>query len=251
MLREPVSFDDLAEGELPGASHRLHTRPQLRAVPHQPADVSPWMDNFRALSDYARRSGHSRPPYRELIDGRNLYAWAAKQRSRRSKLSDTQCRLLESVPGWSWNVRQLDWERNFHTLRAFVAREGHCRVPRAHVEGGIGLGRWVAAQRQRLHTMDPARRHLLESLPGWTSQARADRWWEARASLARFAAEHGHAEVPYETTFEGRRLGMWVARQRVSFRNGTLTQPRIESLEAVRGWTWNPSDRPLDRVEAS
>ena len=215
--------------------------PALRLVDDRSDPPTRWSANLQALIRYTADSGHCRPPYRQLVDGRDLYAWAAKQRSRRSRLTDAQRLQLEVIPGWSWNCRQAAWEEAFDALLAFVDREGHCRVPRSHVEKGVGIGRWVSAQRQRLPTMDPKRRVMLESLPGWTVESRTEQWWDNYAALARFADLNGHSRIPYAAVFEGRRLGMWVARQRRNHRTARLPRSRIEVLEALPDWCWNPT----------
>lgn len=87
--------------------------------------------------------------------------------------------------------------------------------------------------------MDASHRALLEALPGWTTESRKDRWWTVRAAAARYADIHGHTRVPYDTVFAGHRLGMWVARQRRTYRQGKLSTPRIEALEALPGWVWS------------
>lgn len=215
----------------------------LRLVPRTTEPPPAWQCTFDALLAFAQRHGHCVVPYRERVAGRNLYAWAAKQRARRMMLTETQRDLLESLPGWTWNVRDAAWEASFAAVERFVEREGHCRAPRSHVEDGLAIGRWLSAQRQRLPSMSGSRRRRLEALPGWTTDARFGRWWESRAAVARFARTYGHARVPYDCEFEGHRLGMWVARQRSAYRRGRLAEARIDALEALPGWCWNPGAR--------
>ena len=218
--------------------------PTLRVVRGELGSPSFWQLNFEALHAFAHRNGHCHVPYREQVAGLNLYAWAARQRARRSRLSQSQQDLLESLPGWSWNLREAAWEGSYNALAQFVEREGHCRVPRSHIEDGIAIGRWVSAQRQRLHRLDVARRSLLESLPGWTVEARSQRWWDCRASVALYAEQHGHSRVPHGHVFDGRHLGLWVSRQRWLRRQGRLSGARISALEALPGWSWNPGSEP-------
>jgi len=42
------------------------------------------------------------------------------------------------------------WKSSYNKLVEFKDREGHCRVPREHVEGVMNLGKWVSNQRLRL-----------------------------------------------------------------------------------------------------
>jgi hypothetical protein len=65
------------------------------------------------------------------------------------------------------------FEQYFNLLEQYASREGHTRVPVAHVEeaGGvkIKLGAWVGYIRQRYRRggLDESRANLLAGLPGW------------------------------------------------------------------------------------
>ena len=56
------------------------------------------------------------------------------------------------------------WTEAFALLLAFKRREGHCRVPRHHIERGFRLGQWVAVQRywHRIHCLVAERERRLE-----------------------------------------------------------------------------------------
>ena len=81
---------------------------------------------------------------------------------------------LEALPGWVWDVLAARWETHYNALAAYVAREGHARVPSGHHEGEVKLGTWVIAQRQahRKAELTTTRTERLEAQPGWIWQAR-------------------------------------------------------------------------------
>jgi helicase associated protein len=39
-----------------------------------------------------------------------------------------------------WDPHERLWENSFAALNKFKAREGHCLVPRSHIEGTFKLG---------------------------------------------------------------------------------------------------------------
>ena len=53
--------------------------------------------------------------------------------------------LLDAV-GFDWGKGRGDdiWTPSYNKLIEFKDREGHCRVPREHVEGVMNLGKWVS-----------------------------------------------------------------------------------------------------------
>jgi len=74
------------------------------------------------------------------------------------------------------------------------------------------------------------------------------KWEEAYACLKGFAAFAGHARVPFGyVTKPGYKLGVWVNTQHVAYRQGQLSQRRIEQLENVEGWIWR-ADSSANRV---
>ncbi|MEK6251845.1 MAG: Helicase associated domain protein [Actinomycetota bacterium] len=146
------------------------------------------------------------------------------------------------------------WEFYFGLLERFVEREGHALVPAAYTsEDGFGLGAWVNAQRTRYTaaTLDTARRERLESVSGWTWDAREAAWEEGFIHLKRFVEREGHARVPQETREEGYRLGGWVTEQRHAYRKGTLGPQRRARLEALPGWTWDVLEAAWEKGFAS
>ena len=54
----------------------------------------------------------------------------------------------ETLPGWSWNPGQTNWERGLHALQAWTSVHGGACPPQAAVIDGFPIGRWVHARRR-------------------------------------------------------------------------------------------------------
>jgi hypothetical protein len=78
----------------------------------------------------------------------------------------------------------------------------------------------------------------LEAIAGWTWNPRTDQWEDGYARLQAFVARKGSARVPAQFVQDGFRLGGWVSKQRSS--RSTLSVDRLQRLEALRGWSWDP-----------
>jgi hypothetical protein len=126
-------------------------------------------------------------------------------------------------------------------LKQFVAREGHARVPRGHIEDDLQLGSWITAQRSAYKKRDlsAVQTTRLEALPGWSWDLIGQRWETNFALLERFVAREGHARVPQSHVEDGVMLGRWVTKQQASHRAGRLTGSRVDRLEALPGWCWS------------
>lgn len=194
-----------------------------------PANPS-WQARYAELVAWRAARGDTCVPKAEGALGR----WVARQRElkRSSKLDPARERALNAI-GFVWNTVTAMWEERFRRLSAWRARHGHCAVPIAQGE----LGTWVSKQRQlrKRGKLAAEKVAALESLGFTWSTAEAD-WEDKFKRLCAWAAERGHASVPFN---EGE-LGWWVNTQRQSKRKRKLSRPREDRLNSL-GFVWNPS----------
>jgi superfamily II DNA or RNA helicase len=221
-------------------------RAKLERLPGWAWDVlgdqwSMWMGLMR---QFVSEHGHANVPLPYMVGEYNLRSWVGTQRGlyKRGELSENRVRELETLPGWVWNILEVNWSRNYKGLKKFAEREGHARAPQRYVEDGLKLGQWVAVQRTYRDEMSPEREALLEALPGWSWNPTADGWERGYRFLTAFVERDGHARVPKEHLETGFRLGQWVTDQRV--KRDKLPDGQRERLESLPGWVWDArSDR--------
>ncbi len=199
-----------------------------------------WQEGFDYLERFVKREKHARVPREYIEDGFKLGHWVSRQRSsyKKNSLSPAPIRALESVKGWIWNSFEADWQEEFDYLERFVKREKHARVPINHIEAGFNLGTWVSNQRSsnRKKSLSPARIRALEAVKGWVWDPYAASWQKGFDYLKRFVKRERHAQVPINHIEAGFKLGMWVRRQRSSYRKKSLSPARIRALGAVKEW---------------
>ncbi|MGV7633065.1 Helicase associated domain protein [Mycobacterium kansasii] len=208
-----------------------------------------WTQHYIALKGFAEREGHARAPQGHIENGLRLGQWVAVQRGWREKMSPERTALLEALPGWSWKPHIDGWERGYAVLVTFTEREGQASVPKEHVEDGVRLGEWVIDQRVKRDKLTDEQRHRLESLPGWSWDARGDRWNRKLELLRQFQQREGHALVPQGHIEDGVNLGSWVNEQRN--KEKTMKAERKALLESVPGWTWDPYGESWERGYAA
>jgi superfamily II DNA or RNA helicase len=175
------------------ANHTLDTArvQRLETVPGWTWDhiADRWTSNYTALVAFAEQNGHARVPVDYAVCDNKLGRWARTQRVFHAdgRLGHDRVKLLEALPGWSWDPYADAWEQGFTRLCAYAAREGHTRVPRRYAENGVNLGDWVGNQRasHRRGELSPERIAQLETLPGWT--------WRAPKGPRPRAAKSAHA----------------------------------------------------------
>ena len=230
-----VQRQNQASGKLDeGRKHRLEQLPGWTWDP----TAEQWEAGFITLLDYVKRHGTARVPFSAEGVGR----WVGLQRANKlsGKLDAGRQRRLQELPGWTWAAQKEQWEEAFDQLQDYVRQHGHARVPSSYVFRGIELGRWVLKQRTRYGkgSLDSDRQHRLEQLPGWTWDPHADKWEEGFNRLMAYFEHYGDARVPSSYVVGNYPLGTWVAKQRATFRRGTLDADRQRRLNNVPGWTW-------------
>ncbi len=226
-----------------------HREQRLRELPgwSWSAKDSFWEEGLSRLLRYVEVHRHANVPQNYAdADGYQLGSWVTTQRVARNagRLKPEREDRLSALPGWIWNPRAENWDEGYAHLLRYVETFHDAAVPRAYVDDtGYNLGRWVATRR-RLHkkgTLDPDRVRKLQDLPGWTWGASyAANWEEGLRQLLHYVERHGDARVPSDHIVEGCRLGVWVAKQRIKRRKGTLDADREHRLQELPGWTWDP-----------
>jgi hypothetical protein len=211
-----------------------------------------WNDGYAALREYVAQNGDARPPFgQKTTDGYAVGSWVSVQRKMRAILSQDQITRLESLKGWSWDPHTDQWNDGYQALMTYVAQMGDARTPqRQKTTDGYALGDWVAVQRHNRESLAPDQIARLESLKGWSWDPFVDQWNESYQALTEYVAQNGDARPTGKfKTKEGFKLGDWVSIQRQ--KKGSLSQDRIDRLESLKGWSWDPhADQWNDGYEA-
>jgi len=150
-------------------------------------------------------------------------------------LSEKRVRRLDGI-GFEWDLKdRRTWEEGFSTLLEFKAAHGHCDVPVSAECTKLLV--WVRTQRVRrkrgLLSEDRIRR--LDEL-GFVWELLDVRWERLFGALGEYAKAHGDCNGPARWK-ENPPLALWVASQRNSKYEGTLSPEKVSRLEAI-GFRW-------------
>ena len=221
---------------------------ELEGVPGWTWDprADDWSAGLAALRAFVAREGHARVAATHSEAGFRLGGWVHNQRVlyQHGGVPVARAVELEALPGWTWDPRADDWAAGLAVLRAFVAREGHARVPQRHREAGFPLGTWINQVRHRSQdaSRTPDRIATLQALPGWTWDARRERFLRGVDALCAYTQREGHLRPPRGHLEQGVRLMTWASQRRTDYRRGKLTPEEITLLEAVPHWAWDPQE---------
>ena len=162
---------------------------------------------------------------------------------------------MDALDGWEWNLIEADFQRGVASFKQFVEREGHGRVRYVHKEeDGFALGKWAANRRSDYTEgiLSQDRIDQLDALDGWKWDLIEADFQRGVASFKQFVEQEGHGRVHFwHKEEDGFTLGLWVSRRRADYTKGTLSQDRIDQLDALDGWKWNPIEADFQRGVAS
>jgi len=198
-----------------------------------------WNEMYKKLIEYKDIYGNCNVPAR-WSKGLKLGRWVNVQRQtrKRGKLNEERIEKLNNI-GFIWNPSQAFeniWEEMFETLIEYKNVHGHCNVPQKWRENPI-LGHWVSRQRaaKKEGQLEQKRIEKLNSI-GFVWDVKNASWEEMFAQLVEYKTVHGHCNVPNKYP-QNPELGRWVAVQRTSKKNGTLSGEYIERLDKI-GFVW-------------
>lgn len=197
-----------------------------------------WNFWFGLLQAFIKEKGHCRVQDKEIFNGHALGTWVTKQRMsyKRRTLSVNFVEQLNSIFGWSWDLRANAWFVMYDALDNFQKQHKTLKIPLKLQINGRSLSTWVEKQRSKYfrNILDLQKAALLQQLEGWSWQPRDDSWMVQYRKLLAYAKENGHCRAPSKSE-----LQRWSAKQRG---RKSLTQDQRQLLEKIEGWTWDPYD---------
>lgn len=113
------------------------------------------------------------------------------------------------------------------------------QIPSATVFRGVHLGHWIRYQRQHRKVISDARKQLLEMLPFWSWNPLQELWIE-RLNLVKEYMSEMKQLPPDGLEYKGIHIGRWLMFQRSFYRKGKLSKEKIQKLNELQDWTWEP-----------
>jgi superfamily II DNA or RNA helicase len=130
----------------------------------------------------------------------------------------------------------VSWDRWFGLLQKFKKREGNCRVPQSHLEGGMKLGTWVGNIRHGAIRLSREQKQRLDAI-GFSWDPHAEEWEKGFEALQSFRKREGHCRASRSHIENNFKLGKWLNKQR-SYKS-RLSPEQISRLDSI-GFSWDP-----------
>ncbi|MDA9159820.1 Helicase associated domain protein, partial [Rhodobacteraceae bacterium] len=184
--------------------------------------IDKFSHNLQRLENYVAITGHSSPPAKyECPDGFKLGYWVSNLRQGRTyqkgknSVSRKQKATLEALPGWSWAVKDSDWDNMFFQLAEFFERAENSEIQNSY---NTNLKSWCKTQRSSYKNKELSdfRIEKLETLKYWYWTPLDEKWEQNFEKLLNYVKSN-HKLPPWGHKNAGTRTGIrsWLQRNLV------------------------------------
>jgi superfamily II DNA or RNA helicase len=215
-------------------------------------DDDKWEIAFSKLQKFVLKYDSVSVPndYREP-DGFLLRSWIQKQRSdyAKGKLDEVKIAKLTAVHhSWLWDPHAERWYQNYELLKTVLSQqESDSSSSRSPLFESKALGGWVERQRSlyRKSELDPELIHLMNEIPSFEWEPRADSWEKSFDAYMREVERRGSYRISQQyRDQDGFRVGQWLMQQRYFYKKGILSSEKVKLLEESHpDWTWDPYEK--------
>jgi hypothetical protein len=132
-----------------------------------------WQDSYIELKLFVKKKGHAKLSQCSNDPAEKQPAlWVNRQRMayRQKNLTEEKIKALESLPEWSWDPREDNWQRMYAEFQVFVRENGHAKPNQRSANlSERQLALWMKRQHlcYRRKNLSKERIQALESLSGW------------------------------------------------------------------------------------
>lgn len=204
-----------------------------------------WERYYEAAKKYYEENGNLLAPYSYVNEnGINIGQWLVTQRMakkngiRKWGFSEERSARLDEI-GMVWDVPDYLWEENYEAAVRYHRENGDLDVPAKYVDSeGICLGVWLDSMRKSRRTgsrsLTAEQISRLDKL-GMSWDDRNNRKWnDMFRELTEYHKDNNNFNIPVSyKTKNGACLDTWVERQRILYRDGKLSDARIEKLKSI------------------
>ena len=187
-----------------------------------------WMMNYLDLVDYYDTYGNTKVPNNY---NKKLNTWCSTQRLNKDKLSEKQIELLDEL-NFQWRVLEDEFEERIEWLLEYKEEHGDLLIPRRYPKNPK-LANWVYRIRNPKDKalLSEDRINRLNKL-GFVWDVEDYNWNLKFEELSDY-----YKQINYKggrvSSYPNSKLSSWVSRQRVAFRDGKLSNERIEKLLSI------------------
>lgn len=201
-----------------------------------------WNKGFSEASKYKKINGDLNVPATyKTQSGYRLGAWVSRQRSNKASLALLQKHKLDAL-GMIWS-KPDPWEERFAHAKDYYEKHGDLNIPAQYIVEGMWINKWLNEQRQiylgnrKNKKLTSEQIYRLESIGMvWHKKEKVRKalWEEQFSEVKSYFEKYGNLNIPTNfLTSKGKRLDLWLIRQRQHFQEGKLSKEQIKKLSSI------------------
>ena len=209
---------------------------KLKSINFEFEIIKSWDEMFNLLVEYLNEHNNKYPSrYDKDSKIKRLGMWVNNQRARYKKgsLSEDKIEKLESI-NFKLETNK-SWDEMFDLLVEYLNEHNNEYPSQTNKNPEIKrLGVWTNTQR-RFYKKGTLPKGKIEKLKSINFKFEPNKfWYEMFELLVKYLNEHNNKYPSSEDKDpEIKKLGIWVVRQRLSYKKGTLPKDRVEKLKSI------------------
>ena len=132
-----------------------------------------------------------------------------------------------------WTPAEAKWDKGCCGLEEYSRENGNLDIPLGHASRNF-----LTNNRAKFDRLSPERQARLTAIPGWGGYSHDAKWEVGFGHAVNQLKTHG--KIGRDDVIDDYPIGPWAMTQRGACRKGKLSLDRIDRLDALDGWDWNP-----------
>ncbi|MFC0471881.1 Helicase associated domain protein [Halalkalibacter kiskunsagensis] len=191
-----------------------------------------WEYRYEQLKEYHKKNGNCM--VKRNYENKSLAYWVVTQRKLYKKGLLEKERIDKLIElNFEWGSDE-QWLLRFKELENYYEEFGTANVPRRYKVNNFALGPWAVTTRNLYKKGELSKEQigLLEGI-GFKWDMRSQNWNDMYEQLIEFKKEYGNCDVSRKIHRDNLKLANWVGKQRQLFKQGKLSEGRIERLNEI------------------
>lgn len=200
-----------------------------------------WEKSYAEARKYSQKHGNLNIPVAyETENGCHLGKWIRDQREAyRKSLTVYRKQKLDAI-GIVWE-KDDPWENKYLLAKKYFNEHGDLKMPGNYVVEGVWLCKWLNEQKltyeekRKNKALTAEQIQKLKSIGvNWEVSNNDISWQQQYEQAKKFYQANGHLTIPKSyVSSDGKRLGVWVQRQRGNYKLGILKDSQIALLNEI------------------
>jgi superfamily II DNA or RNA helicase/ubiquinone/menaquinone biosynthesis C-methylase UbiE len=202
-------------------------------------DFERWNETHQKWIEFYQKNKKNPSQHSE----KRLVQWSSQQKNnyKNGNLSQDRINILNQTEGWVWEDNKDErWNKTHQKWVDFYQKNKNVPSQSSENQDEKILVNWITVQKRNYNEgkLFQERIDILNQTEGWVWDDFGERWNETHQKWVEFYQKNKKTPSHHSKNEDERFLGYWEGNQKKNFKNGNLSQDRINILNQTKGWVW-------------